>query len=75
MYHIYMYLYIYHIYVGKVAYICVHLNKIGLFAFALGPHYDSDCINNIHTDGNLSKTTFLILGDLKKMDISTKLIV
>lgn len=37
---------------GKVAYVCVHLNKIGLFALALGSHHDSDCINNIHTDGN-----------------------
>lgn len=57
---------------GKVAYIFVHLNKIGLFAFTLGPHYDSDCINNIHTDGNCSKTTFLTLGNHKKTDISTK---
>lgn len=57
---------------GKVAYICVHLKKIGLFAFTLGPHHDSDCINNIHTDGNFSKTTFFILGELKKTDISTK---
>lgn len=47
---------------GKVAYICVHLNKIGLLDF----------INNIHIDEDFSKTTFLILGDFKKTDISTK---